>query len=351
MDSSFLHPSGSASTGGASASATTPTPTTVPSTNTATLVANNSVGGGAASTGVKRAHASSNAISNKSRSAANYPRKRAVSACLVCRGRKTKCDNQRPQCGFCKQTGAECVYEAEKLATFDAASLAILDKLSKIEAMLDSDRSSSNQQHTPTSHPSSHTSVSTTSGGAGPIPALPTLATCGSSPKSKAQPDASEIFPVCIATASGSRVEAVLQWPIFSGQFCVEDILAPVFENSHAEDDEDEDERDTWQERKGMMGRSKPEDGYQGHGGSMRKGTGLYDYDEKLLRQPPGEILTLVQRFFRNVHTKNPILDSAVLDGYAYEIEQHGFGWSGKSCLVVSIPTLFHTIGNGGNRH
>ena len=41
-----------------------------------------------------------------------------MSACLVCRGRKTKCDNQRPQCGFCKQTGAECVYEAEKLATY-----------------------------------------------------------------------------------------------------------------------------------------------------------------------------------------------------------------------------------------
>ena len=53
-----------------------------------------------------------------SRSAASYPRKRAIGACLVCRSRKTKCDNQRPRCGSCQQTGAECGYnEGERLAT------------------------------------------------------------------------------------------------------------------------------------------------------------------------------------------------------------------------------------------
>lgn len=212
--------------------------------------------------------------------------------------------------------------------------------------MLDSDRGSNNQQHTPTSHPSPHTSGSTTSGGAGPIPPLPRLAARSSSPRnagSKPRPDASEIFPVSLATASGSRVEAVLQWPIFNGQFCLEDLLAPVFADTRDGDDEDEDEREGWQEGKDM-GRSEPEDGYQAHGGS-RRGNGLYDYDERLLRQPPGEIATLVQRFFRNVHTKNPILDSAVLDSYVYEIDQHGFGWSGKSCLVVSVFPLHDKIG------
>jgi len=118
----------------------------------------------------------------------------------------------------------------------------------------------------------------------------------------------------------------------------VEEILAPIFADSHGEDGEDEDERESWQERKGME-KSEPEDGYQAHGGN-RRGAELYDYDEKLLGQPPGEIVTLVGRFFRNVHTKNPILDSAVLDSYVREIEKHGFGWSGKSCLVVSIFTL-----------
>lgn len=69
--------------------------------------------------GTKRPHPAA----VKSRSASSYPRKRAVSACLVCRGRKTKCDNQRPQCGFCRQNGAECVYEAEKLATYGSLFL------------------------------------------------------------------------------------------------------------------------------------------------------------------------------------------------------------------------------------
>ena len=41
----------------------------------------------------------------------NYPRKRAVTACLRCRGRKTKCDNQRPTCGFCASVNASCHYD------------------------------------------------------------------------------------------------------------------------------------------------------------------------------------------------------------------------------------------------
>lgn len=46
-----------------------------------------------------------------SRGPMTYPRKRAVAACLRCRARKTKCDNQRPSCGFCAGVGAECQYE------------------------------------------------------------------------------------------------------------------------------------------------------------------------------------------------------------------------------------------------
>lgn len=37
-------------------------------------------------------------------------RVRSVSACEKCRARKTKCDNQRPECGYCKKIGAVCVY-------------------------------------------------------------------------------------------------------------------------------------------------------------------------------------------------------------------------------------------------
>src|ERR1700742_2043855 len=39
-----------------------------------------------------------------------FPRKRAFVACQMCRARKTKCDNGRPTCGMCQQTGSTCKY-------------------------------------------------------------------------------------------------------------------------------------------------------------------------------------------------------------------------------------------------
>jgi hypothetical protein len=44
-----------------------------------------------------------------------YPRKRGLTACHVCRARKTKCDNVQPTCGFCASLGIHCSYDnAEK---------------------------------------------------------------------------------------------------------------------------------------------------------------------------------------------------------------------------------------------
>lgn len=40
----------------------------------------------------------------------DYPRKRALQACQICRTRKTKCDNERPTCGSCNAMGVECSY-------------------------------------------------------------------------------------------------------------------------------------------------------------------------------------------------------------------------------------------------
>ncbi|KAH7264668.1 hypothetical protein B0J15DRAFT_464542 [Fusarium solani] len=41
-----------------------------------------------------------------------YQRKKLNIACDVCRGRRTKCDGQRPKCGFCQLQGSRCVYQA-----------------------------------------------------------------------------------------------------------------------------------------------------------------------------------------------------------------------------------------------
>ncbi|KAL3485754.1 hypothetical protein BJX62DRAFT_247308 [Aspergillus germanicus] len=82
-----------------------------------------------------------------SRSSSSYARKRAVTACQVCRARRTKCDQKKPRCSFCEQTGAECVSEPAGLSSFDPASIAILERLDgldrKIEALAHETRTSS----------------------------------------------------------------------------------------------------------------------------------------------------------------------------------------------------------------
>ncbi|KAF7551239.1 hypothetical protein G7Z17_g5163 [Cylindrodendrum hubeiense] len=63
-----------------------------------------------------------------------YPRKRSLRACHVCRGRKTKCDNVQPTCGFCASLNIPCSYDAAEKdhSSFDPASLEIIRQLSQI---------------------------------------------------------------------------------------------------------------------------------------------------------------------------------------------------------------------------
>ncbi|KAJ4265973.1 Zcf27p [Fusarium torreyae] len=72
-----------------------------------------------------------------SRSSSTYARKRATKACQVCRARRTKCDQKRPSCSFCARAGVECVFEPDDNATFDQASLAIIDRLDRLERKID----------------------------------------------------------------------------------------------------------------------------------------------------------------------------------------------------------------------
>ncbi|KAF4498447.1 Oleate-activated transcription factor 1 [Fusarium agapanthi] len=73
-----------------------------------------------------------------SRPGSMYARKRAIKACQVCRARRTKCDQQRPACSFCVKAGVECVFEPNTNVTFDQASLAIIDRLYRLERKIDS---------------------------------------------------------------------------------------------------------------------------------------------------------------------------------------------------------------------
>jgi hypothetical protein len=51
-----------------------------------------------------------------SRAAVTYDRRRSSKACTICRARKTRCDSQRPRCGFCTSTGGQCDYSEPETA-------------------------------------------------------------------------------------------------------------------------------------------------------------------------------------------------------------------------------------------
>ncbi|CAJ0551504.1 Ff.00g114340.m01.CDS01 [Fusarium sp. VM40] len=91
-----------------------------------------------------------------SRSSSEYIRKRATKACQVCRARRTKCDQQRPACSFCLKVGVECVFEPDDKATFDQASLAIIDRLDRLERKIDAQAQAQTQSSPRTAHADSH---------------------------------------------------------------------------------------------------------------------------------------------------------------------------------------------------
>lgn len=73
----------------------------------------------------------------RSRTSAAYPRKRSLTACDMCRQKKSKCDNVRPRCGACVRAGnTNCRYRSDDpsadYSSYDPASLTILSKLDVI---------------------------------------------------------------------------------------------------------------------------------------------------------------------------------------------------------------------------
>ncbi|KAI5249028.1 hypothetical protein E4T43_01154 [Aureobasidium subglaciale] len=67
----------------------------------------------------------------------DYPRKRAIIACEICRSRKSRCDGGKPRCKLCIELDARCIYR-EPGIKLDAGDKLILERLSHLEDMLQS---------------------------------------------------------------------------------------------------------------------------------------------------------------------------------------------------------------------
>ncbi|KAK7421230.1 Zcf27p [Neonectria punicea] len=228
-----------------------------------------------------------------SRESASYARRRAGTACFVCRARKTKCDNQRPICGFCSSTGGSCVYPDDTPldhSKLDRGSLAILQRLGEMEqnitALLSQKDDIADQQlpQQETRSPQEDQDM--------PEPRTHVVTSNIMQPNSD-RPPAADI----VTRSSEMRVESLLRWSVFENQ-----------------------------EHPSLTSSLGLEEGQL----QAVTGDGIFDLDPEVITQ-------LVENFLATNHTKNPIFDVDQLWNRVRDISETGLRWDGTTCLILLI--------------
>lgn len=219
-------------------------------------------------------------------------RKRTAVACQFCRVRKTKCDNVRPQCGYCVRQKAKCVYgdmdaeEAEAEPSRPSVSNEqLMGRLDEIQEMLRRTTLSTEVVSTPSTTAASFGAVS------GNMATSP-------QPRSTAPIHGNQRAPL-----PGLRCESILNWPCFAGVIPPGEAGIDSFPLSA-----------NYEETRGIQG-----DSSQG-------GRGIRE----------DAFVPLCRKFLAEVHPRNPVLDGLELMRHARRVAEDGLGWDSASCLVVS---------------
>ncbi|OIW31477.1 hypothetical protein CONLIGDRAFT_659864 [Coniochaeta ligniaria NRRL 30616] len=235
--------------------------------------------------------------SSAPRTARMYQRRRAVTACLACRTRKTKCDNVRPVCGFCSRNQAECIYSesSKDYSTFDPASLTILDRVNYAISLLEGQGRQLAPEGVPVASPASLISLRSSSHHAITDASPSSAVAIGDATRDVPSDDYLSGVPEYPSNVI--NCEATMRWPVFEGS--VPNVQSFILE---ADDDD---------ARPGIFG--------SGAGAGIRE----------------EDFIPLSKKFLAYVHVKNPILDPAQYRSYVWEAVTNGIGWDGPSCLVL----------------
>ncbi|KAK9860466.1 clr-1 [Penicillium brevicompactum] len=210
-----------------------------------------------------------------------YPRKRAATACQICRRRKTRCDNVRPTCGFCADIGATCSYQptGQESNAFDPASMALLEKMNYVVSLLETQRT----------HPVEGIPATT-----------PDTSTNTVSPRGAINTHDDHISASSQVLSHCNLSCRVLQWPILQNPRH-NGILDSMFV-LEKDDLTTQVSRSRW-----VIEENFP---------------------------------THVRAFLANVHTKNPVVEHKALLQHANDISENGISWDGPSCLVLLTSAL-----------
>ncbi|KAK1995025.1 hypothetical protein LX36DRAFT_613240 [Colletotrichum falcatum] len=222
---------------------------------------------------------------------------RASSACQTCRGRKTKCDNERPICGYCRRVGAACTYIEDSAPATSLCQgvgprlLGAIENLANLiqrnednfraipQLSRDLSRDSVDYPDSPTFQGGRHEpSVLGHDGGGG------TAAAGG---------------PANLSLSDSAGLDSVLEWPIFP-----KPVPFAIDPFSHA---------------------------------SPR-------VEVFSPRSPPAmefyELSRLVDLFLANVHPMNPVIDAQVLRQMLKQVAENGPDWSAATCIVALACAL-----------
>ncbi|KAL3478319.1 hypothetical protein BJX99DRAFT_107854 [Aspergillus californicus] len=230
------------------------------------------------------------------RSSAMYQRKRAITACLPCRARKTKCDNIRPVCGFCASHEAQCMYAdtANDHSSFDPASLAILDRINHAISLLEAQPAVAPKHHV-ADRPSQ---IRHQPAGVGPSLSHTEGELHGLDTSDEL------LFEIPGFPASSSNCESILAWPVFRGSVprVRSFVLGPKDDDS-------------------IVSLVSP---------PVALGRGIEEEN----------LVPLSKLFLSYVHTKNPILDVSEFTRYVRDAAETGLRWDSPSCLVLIACAL-----------
>lgn len=241
------------------------------------------------------------------RGTAFYPRKRANTACQVCRARKTKCDGGVPSCSYCTSVGATCIRSTSDLSSFDPASIKILERLNDLETMLKSLSAASG--------------VSADRGSTG-------LAESSVAPYADPEPLCAWFHmnedPVTSSNSGMGTCHVLPQ--------CVDHIISwPMFRAGRQGSGIEE-------ASPGALADSRP------LSTSAASLLSALELDSVRIHQ-------LLDNFFTSIHVTNPILDELSTRHTVKKTIMDGIGWSSASCLtliICALGCLANPLGLGG---
>ncbi|OAA66459.1 c6 zinc finger domain containing protein [Niveomyces insectorum RCEF 264] len=245
----------------------------------------------------------------RTRPAAIYDRKRAGAACSVCRARKTRCNGERPVCGYCRVTGGDCRYPELDATRLDQGSLEILTRIGQLEASLKAHMTDAVAAELRVRGAAPAAGIASTGASVSPVSAGRPTEAAASRPGPGATVSLTDVPPSAdvLAHASEMSLEAVLKWPIFAAlvPHLAADLHTPTAE---------------------VLAQDGPIATVTEH-----------DIALALQSLSPAALDRLVDNFLANNNIKHPVLDSNALRGYVCAFNATGPQWDSQTCLILLV--------------